>query len=273
MSMAEGNTITFIGAGNMATALIEGLLNSKAYAADNITATDVRADALAALQQRLHINTLTDHATAIATARCVVIAVKPPHVEGVLQGIARHLRAPILVVSIAAGVRIQSLAAALPPATPIIRAMPNTPAMVRAGATAFACSASVSEADIGLARALFESVGICVQVDEPDLDAVTALSGSGPAYVFRFIEALIEGAVAIGLQADIAAALALQTVRGAADLLQASGKLPQVLRAEVSSPGGTTLAGLEALQLHGFEKAVHAALVAAQQRSKELGKP
>ena len=270
--VAKSDAITFIGAGNMATALIEGLLASGTCQPDAITATDVRTDALAALKERLGIHTASHNDHAVRQARCVVIAVKPQQVVDVLTEFAPHLPKEAVVVSIAAGVRLQTLAEKLPPQTAIVRAMPNTPALVRQGATAVAAGAFASEADLMLARRLFDSVGLCVKVREEALDAVTALSGSGPAYTFRFIEILIQGGVAAGLSADTAHTLALQTVLGAAQLLRVTGKSPETLRNEVTSPGGTTLAGLDALAHHGFEASVLAALSAAEQRSRELGK-
>jgi len=177
-----------------------------------------------------------------------------------------------LWVSIAAGVPLATLAAALPPGAHIVRAMPNTPALVRSGATAFVAGAACSAQDRALARALFEGVGLAWEApSEALLDAVTGLSGSGPAYVFVFLEALSDAGVRMGLPRDAATALATQTVLGAAKLAQETGRHPAALKDQVTSPGGTTIAGLERLEAHGFRAAIHEAVAAATRRSKELG--
>jgi pyrroline-5-carboxylate reductase len=193
-------------------------------------------------------------------------------VLGALGGPRESALARPLWVSIAAGVPLAALAAALPPGSRIVRAMPNTPALVRAGATAFVASPGCSAGDRALARALFEAVGSAWEApSEALLDAVTGLSGSGPAYVFVFLEALSDAGVRMGLPRDAATALAIQTVLGAAKLAQETGRHPAALKDQVTSPGGTTIAGLERLEARGFRAAVHEAVAAATRRSKELG--
>ena len=177
-----------------------------------------------------------------------------------------------LWISIAAGVRIASLEARLSSAARIVRAMPNTPALIRKGATAFCGNARARTDDLAAARSLFDSVGLTWQAPAEELlDAVTGLSGSGPAYVFAFLEALIEAGVAVGLPRDAAAQLAEQTVYGAARLVRESNRSPAELRQQVSSPGGTTLAGLERLEALDFARALREAVAAATQRARELG--
>ncbi|MCB9666928.1 MAG: pyrroline-5-carboxylate reductase [Myxococcales bacterium] len=266
----SAHRIAFIGAGNMAQALIKGMISDGSYAACDITASDVRQDLLDEVAGLLGIQTVSRNAEAVKEARCVVIAVKPARVRDVLREIAPHLPTGALIISIAAGIRIASLARHLPPNVPIVRAMPNTPALVGQGATGISAGPFASEADMAIALALFDSVGTTITVSEAGLDAVTALSGSGPGYVFRFIEVLIEAGVANGLSPESSRELVIQTVQGAVALLLHTKKSPEVLRAEVSSPGGTTLAGLDALHTHGFAEAVRHAVAAARQRALTL---
>jgi pyrroline-5-carboxylate reductase len=176
------------------------------------------------------------------------------------------------VLSIAAGVTIRRLEAALPPGTPVVRAMPNTPALVGAGAAAVAAGRAADEADLAWAEEVLGVVGTVVRVDEPLLDAVTGLSGSGPAYVFLVAEALIEGGVLAGLPRPVATTLAVHTLLGSARLLDESPEEPAALRAAVTSPGGTTAAGLRALEARGVRSAFLEAVLAAADRSRELGR-
>jgi pyrroline-5-carboxylate reductase len=177
-----------------------------------------------------------------------------------------------LWISIAAGVSLAAIESALPRAARVVRAMPNTPALVRAGATAYTANAACNPEDRALAKALFEGVGLAWECpSESLLDAVTGLSGSGPAYVFVLLEALSDAGVRMGLPRDAATALATQTVLGSAKLAQETGRHPAALKDQVTSPGGTTIAGLERLEAGGFRAAVHEAVAAATKRSKELG--
>jgi pyrroline-5-carboxylate reductase len=269
--MTQKARIAFIGAGNMAGALIRGLLASSARRTEEIVASDVRAEALAALREQHGIGTTADNREAVRGAGIVVLAVKPQVLPDALDGIADALSTGALVVSIAAGVPTRAIEARLPAGTRVVRAMPNTPALVGAGATALCPGARATAADLDESHALFGAVGVVVRVDEAQMDAVTALSGSGPAYVFRMIESLIDAGVRGGLDRGTAATLAAETVFGAAKLLRETGEAPEVLRARVTSPGGTTAAGLAALDEGGFHAVVLAAVDRAIARGRELG--
>jgi pyrroline-5-carboxylate reductase len=266
--------VGFLGGGAMGEALAAGVLAAGARP-ERVRAADPDPARCKQLEQALGIAAGDDNASLVEASDVVVLAVKPGLVAGVLGALGgpgeRALARP-LWVSIAAGVPLAALAAALPSGARIVRAMPNTPALVRAGATAFVASSACSAADRALARALFEAVGSAWEApSEALLDAVTGLSGSGPAYVFVFLEALSDAGVRMGLPRDAATALAIQTVLGSAKLAQETGRHPAALKDQVTSPGGTTIAGLERLEAHGFRAAVHEAVAAATRRSKELG--
>jgi pyrroline-5-carboxylate reductase len=265
--------IGFVGSGAMAEAMLGGL-QAAGIEGKSISATDVDAARRERLHQLLHIATSDDNAWLLERSDLVVLAVKPAIVPSVLEGLAGHPRlGEVLWVSIAAGVPIERLEAALPKGARVIRSMPNTPALVRAGATAIYANAHASEADRAAACSLFESVGSCWEApEEALLDAVTGLSGSGPAYVFAFLEALADAGEAEGLPRAVAAQLAGQTVYGAALLARESSRTPQDLRRQVSSPGGTTLAGLAELDAADFHGAVQRAVRAATRRAGELGR-
>ncbi|MBW2463751.1 MAG: pyrroline-5-carboxylate reductase [Deltaproteobacteria bacterium] len=262
----------FLGAGNMAGALIGGLTaGNAAPRGPEVWATDPRAERRLELERDHGIRTGPSNTEAARWAEVVVLAVKPQVLGAVLDDLEGQLRAEQLVISVAAGVPLGALEARLGPAR-VIRAMPNTPALVGAGATAFARGTRATDTDAATARELFESVGVALEVDEDRLDAVTGLSGSGPAYVFRLVEGMIAGGVAAGLTADDATLLAVQTVTGAARLLRESTDTPARLREKVTSPGGTTQAGLDHLAAHDFHQTVRGAVTTATERSVELGK-
>ncbi|MEX0716428.1 MAG: pyrroline-5-carboxylate reductase, partial [Planctomycetaceae bacterium] len=204
-------------------------------------------------------------------ADVIVLAVKPQHMAEALSQLAGHLHETQLVVSIAAGVPIATIAQSLGENVRIVRVMPNTPALVGAGASAFALGGAATADDAELAERLFATVGIAVRVPEDLLDAVTGLSGSGPAYVYQAIEALSDGGVRVGLPRDVATKLAAQTVLGAARMVLDTGEHPAALKDAVTSPGGTTIAGLHALEQGGLRKCLIDAVVAATARSRELG--
>jgi pyrroline-5-carboxylate reductase len=266
--------IGFVGGGAMGEALAAGVLAAGAPTA-HVRAADPDPGRRKHLEQALGIDVSGDNAGVVEASDLVVLAVKPGFVANALAALGGpstpELARP-LWVSIAAGVPIATLAAALPAGARIVRAMPNTPALVRAGATAFVANEGASARDRALARALFEGVGLAWEApSEGLLDAVTGLSGSGPAYVFVFLEALSDAGVRMGLPRDAASALAVQTVLGAAKLAQETGRHPAALKDQVTSPGGTTIAGLERLEAHGFRAAIHEAVAAATRRSRELG--
>jgi pyrroline-5-carboxylate reductase len=266
-----GKKIGFIGGGNMAGALIRGLLQSKTVGPDQIRASDVKDERLGELREKFGIHTTMDNAELAAWADVVVIAVKPQIVDRILAPIAAALTEGDLVVSIAAGVPLEALEARLPAGARVVRAMPNTAAIALAGATAIAPGAHASAHDVEVARALFEAVGRCVVLDESLLDAVTGLSGSGPAYVMLMIEALADGGVKVGLGRDTALLLAAQTVYGAAKLQLETGEHPGRLKDMVTSPGGTAIAGLHTLEAGGLRRTLIDAVEAASARAAELG--
>lgn len=257
-------TITFIGGGNMAEALIRGLLSAKA---GRIIATDVRAERLEQLQRTYGIETSSDNAASAAKADIVVLAVKPQKMSAVLEGLKIKSQ---LLISIAAGITTARIERELGGEPRVVRSMPNTPALVGAGAAALCKGRFATEADLATAERILSAVGIVVRTDEQQLDAVTALSGSGPAYIFYMAEAMIAAGVEAGLPEDVAKRLAVQTVFGAGKLLAESGELPSELRRKVTSPGGTTEAALKVKIDRGFAKIVAEAIHAAARRSREL---
>ncbi|QYG94844.1 pyrroline-5-carboxylate reductase [Iamia sp. SCSIO 61187] len=252
-----------IGGGRMGEALVAGLVASGWARPEDLTVVEAvaaRADELAAAHPGLDVST-----TAVDGVDTVV-AVKPGDAVDALDGVA-----PRRVLSIAAGVTTAALEAGLPEGTPVVRAMPNTPALVGAGAAAVAGGTHATDDDLTWAEEVLGAVGTVVRVPEAQLDAVTGLSGSGPAYVFLVAEALIDAGVLVGLPRPASRELAVQTLLGAARLLAETGEGPEALRAQVTSPGGTTAAGLRALESGGVRAAVIDAVVAATERSRELG--
>lgn len=273
MTLAD-HRIGFIGGGAMAEALAGGLI-AAGIAPSRILASDVDAARRKGLASTLGIATSDDNARVARESDVVVIAVKPGVVEAALASCSEGAASErALWISIAAGVPIERLARCLPARARIVRAMPNTPALVRAGATALCGNAAVAPGDLALARELFEGVGmVWVATHEEQLDAATGLSGSGPAYVFALLEALGAAGEDMGLPRPAADRLALQTVFGAAKLALETNRSPAELRERVSSPGGTTLAGLERLEALGFAQAIASAVKAATQRSRALAHP
>ncbi len=253
-----------IGGGKMGQALLGGLIAAGWAPAADLTVVEVDPEQRARLAERFDGLDVRDEPIANVDT---LVAVKPPLVVDV----CRNLDRPTRVLSIAAGITIAAMEAALPPATPVVRAMPNTPALVNTGASAVAGGTAASAADVDWAVAILSAVGLAVEVPEAQLDAVTGLSGSGPAYAFLIAEALTDGGVQAGLPADLAARLAAQTLRGAAELLVTSGDHPAALRAQVTTPSGTTAAGLRVLEQRALRAALIDAVMAAADRSRELG--
>lgn len=265
--------IGFVGGGNMATALIKGLLGAGLYRPDGIYASDVDAAKRAGLRRRFKIATTDDNAALVRDSKVVVIAVKPQIIDAVLAQMRPGVTPKKLFISIAAGVTTARLEAGLGADARVLRVMPNTPALLGEGMSVLVRGRNATPADSRLGLRLLRAVGQAVAVeDEKLLDAVTGLSGSGPAYVYLFAEGLIAGGAAAGLSAPLATQLALQTITGAAAMLQETGETPEALRAMVTSPGGTTLAGLGELARRDFKDAVTAAVVTAARRSEELGR-
>jgi pyrroline-5-carboxylate reductase len=270
--MPLGTTIAFLGAGNMAEALVKGLLRAHVATPSEIICTDRRTERGPELTHKYGIRFQKDNLAAVREAGIVVLSVKPQAMNKLLEEIKPGLDQTKLVISIAAGVPIEAIERKVGHGIRIIRTMPNTPALVGAGATALAAGEHATEADLAQARALFEAVGLAVVVDEPLLDAVTGLSGSGPAYIFLIIEALADGGVKAGLARDQAQELAAQTVLGSAKLLIETGEHPGRLKDQVTSPGGTAIAGLHTLEAGGLRTTLMDAVEAATFRSRELGK-
>ncbi|MDI1434553.1 MULTISPECIES: pyrroline-5-carboxylate reductase [Polyangium] len=267
----EGRRIGFVGGGSMASALIRGLLHSATVTAAQIRASDLKEQRLAELRQTYGIETTDDNEGLVRWADVVVIAVKPQIVDRILGAVAAGLNEGDVVISVAAGVPIEAIEARLPDRARVIRSMPNTAAIALAGATAIAPGSHATKDDLEVARALFEAVGRCVVLDETLIDAVTGLSGSGPAYVMLMIEALADGGVKVGLGRDTALLLAAQTVYGAAKLQLETGEHPGRLKDMVTSPGGTAIAGLHTLEAGGLRRTLIDAVEAATNRAIELG--
>ncbi len=269
--MSFGKKIVFLGSGNMAEALVKGLLASGTAAESEILCAEPRAERREELRKRYGVAVTGDNVSAAEQGDIVVLSVKPQTMDALREEIAPAIDHRKLVVSIAAGVPIAAIAGKLGAGVRIVRTMPNTPALVGAGATALSRGAHATDEDLTQALSLFEAVGTAVVVDEPLLDAVTGLSGSGPAFVFLAVEALADGGVKVGLARPIAMALAAQTVMGAAKLVLESGEHPGRLKDQVTSPGGTAIAGVHALEQSAFRSALMAAVEAATRRSRELG--
>jgi pyrroline-5-carboxylate reductase len=267
----ENRKIGLLGTGNMASALIRGLLSSKTLRPEQIRGSDLRAPHLAQLEQSYGIKTHTDNADLLAWANVVVLAVKPQVIDRVLDQIASDINSNTLVISIAAGVPLGAIEARLPDGIRVLRAMPNTAAMALAGATGIAPGSRATTEDILFTKALFDATGRSVVLEESLLDAVTGLSGSGPAYVMMIIDALADGGVKVGLHRDTALLLAAQTVYGSAKLLLETGEHPGRLKDQVTSPGGTSIAGLHTLEAGGLRNTLINAVEAATRRATELG--
>jgi pyrroline-5-carboxylate reductase len=265
--------VGFLGGGNMATALIAGFLDAKICAPGAICVSDVDAAKLRALKRRFGVTTTADNRAVVNRSKVVLLAVKPQIAAAVLGEIGTASTPKQLFVSILAGTPSRRLEAGLCPGARVVRVMPNTPALLGKGMAVVVRGAHATPADERLTLKLMRAVGRARAVaDEALMDAVTGLSGSGPAYVYRFAEALVAGGVAAGLTAEVSRELALQTITGAAAMLQETGETPERLREMVTSPGGTTLAGLTELLERGFFEAVQAAVVKAKDRSIELGR-
>ncbi len=263
--------VALIGAGQMAEALIGGFLESGLLASSRLRATDPDAGRRDLVGRRFRIAVGVDNRDAAAWADVVILAVKPQTLPAVVDDLAAALDGK-LVISIAAGVPLRQIAERLKSEARLVRVMPNAPALLRAGVSALSPGPNVSGEDAQLARRLLEAVGRVVVVNESLMDAVTGLSGSGPAYAFLMIEALADGGVKMGLPRDVAVTLAAQTLAGAAKMWIETGEHPGRLKDRVASPGGTTIAGLHELEKGGFRSVLMKAVEAATERSKALGR-
>jgi len=267
----KGKRVAFLGAGNMGEALIKGLSQSGLVPAGSITASDPRAEHLGEIAKRYGIKAVADNATLVGGADVIILAVKPQIMASVVKEIAPIVDDGKLLISIAAGVSTRKLRDQLGKPARLIRVMPNTPALVLEGVTAIARAEGLKPGDLEAAQELFAAVGKVVVLDESAMDAVTGLSGSGPAYVAMAIEALADGGVKMGLDRATAMTLAAQTVLGSARLILYTGVHPGQLKDIVSSPGGTTIAGIAALEECGLRRAFIQAVERATLRSRELG--
>jgi pyrroline-5-carboxylate reductase len=256
----------------MAEAMIRGLVRGGHVPADRVLASGPRRDRLDELRTAYGITVTTDNREVARAANLCVLSVKPQILEKVLAEIGDQLRPGTLVVSIAAGVDTATIEASVAEGVRVIRAMPNTPALVGAGATAISAGQHASEADLASARAVFDAVGITVTLDESHLDAVTGLSGSGPAYIFLILEALSDAGVKVGLSRRNAQRLAAQTVMGSAKMLLETDEHVGRLKDMVTSPGGTAIAGLHTLEEGGLRTTLINAVETATKRARELGR-
>jgi len=262
--------LCIIGGGAMGAAFAKGVVASGVLKPREIVVADLDEPRLGKLADELGVRTTKDNVEAVSDADIVLLAVKPGVVAPVVEGIAGVVTAGQLVISIAAGVSLEAIESRLTTGIGVIRAMPNTPCQVGAGAIGFAAGTAVTRDQVEAAKRIFDAVGISYEVPENLINAVTGLSGSGPAYIYVMIEALSDAGVRVGLPRPIAVKLAAQTVYGAAKMVLDSGDHPAALKDMVTSPGGTTIAALDALEKAGFRSALIEAVKAARDRSEEL---
>jgi pyrroline-5-carboxylate reductase len=263
--------IGFIGAGQMATALGQGFVKAGLASGDQLLASDPLPESRERFAGATGGRTVSDNLQVGSQSDVIFLAVKPQQMDRVLAQLRGKVRGEKLVVSIAAGIRLAALADGLGEGVRLVRVMPNTPCLVGQGACGYCLGENASAEDGKLVEQLLSAVGSAYQIDEKLMDAVTGLSGSGPAFVYIIIEALSDGGVRMGLPRPVATALAAQTVKGAAEMVLSTGDHPGLLKDRVTSPGGTTIAGVQALEIGGLRAALMAAVEAATRRSIELG--
>jgi pyrroline-5-carboxylate reductase len=261
--------LAIVGAGKIGEALLSGLLRGH-YAPDDVVVVEKHPDRAAYLTATHDVRTV-EVAEAARVARTLLIAVKPQDIDGLLGEMRPHVSTSHVIVSVAAGVTTAHIESALGADIPVVRCMPNTPALVDEAMTAVSAGAHATPEHLAVAEKLLATVGKVVRVPESQLDAVTALSGSGPAYFFYLVEAMIDAGILLGLPRTLAAELIVQSAVGAAVMLRDSGEHPVQLREAVTSPGGTTIAAIRELEVHGVRAALLAAIEAAARRSAELG--
>lgn len=271
MPMASELKIGFIGAGKMAAALAKGFVHAQLVTSNQVLASDPIESSRAHFAEVVGSKTTAFNPDVAQFADVIILAVKPDQVDEVLREMSPHLRERHQLISIVAGLTLSRIEAALPGGARVVRVMPNTPALVGASATGFALGQAATAKDGQLAKDLFSAIGIAYQVKESLLDAVTGLSGSGPAYVYLMIEAMSDGGVAAGLPRDVATRLAAQTVLGSARMVLETGLHPGALKDMVTSPGGTTIEGVHELERAGFRGGVIQAVRAAADKAKKLG--
>lgn len=252
--------------------MVNGLIQNGCANPEQILCCDINEPRLQTLQKRYPGIGTTRSIKDAARARTIVLSVKPNQIDSVCQELAHFVDAQSILVSIAAGVPLERIQAQLPQGSRLVRVMTNTPALVGNAASCFCCNTNTSEADRGAVRTMLESVGIAFEVPEPQLDAVTAIAGSGPAYICMVVESLSDAGVKMGLQRDLARLLAAQTVLGTGKMILETGEHPAVLREKVCSPGGTTIAALSVLEQESLRSSFIRAAQAAWERSIQLGK-
>lgn len=263
--------VGFIGSGTLANVLVKGMIKAGSAKPEDIVASDVDADRLSRLAEETGIRVTRSNRAVVDAASVLFLTVKPQVIDKVVDEISRHVRADQLVVSPVAGVSTESLESAFPRRVRVLRIMPNTPCLVMEGVIAVSTGRYASQKDIAELSDFLGPLGTIVTVQEDLMDSVTALSGSGPAFVYTIIEALADGGVRVGFSRDVALQLAAQTVLGAAKMVLETGNHPAHLRDMVTSPGGTAIAGLHAMERGSIRASIMDAVVAAAQRSRELG--
>ncbi|HVR36483.1 MAG TPA: pyrroline-5-carboxylate reductase [Methylomirabilota bacterium] len=270
--MSANLSIGFLGAGRMATALAKGFLKAGLVTPKGVVASDISGDARKAFEKETGARATAASPEVARFAKVLLLAVKPDQVKEVLSGIREQFSSGHCLISIAAGVRLAVMEEALGGEARVVRVMPNTPALIGASATAFAPGGAATAKDVQLTQRLFSAVGLAFQVREDLLDAVTGLSGSGPAYVYAMIEALSDGGVACGLPREVATRLAAQTVKGGAQMVLETGQHPGLLKDMVTSPGGTTIEGLHELERGGLRATIMNAVRVAARKSRRMGR-
>ena len=270
MSLLAGKVLGIIGCGNIGRALLTGMLEARVIPPSHVRITNRRKERSEDLASRFGVQVSDSNSSCAAEADVLLVAIKPQVCTTILKEIAESARGK-LIVSVAAGVRTEVMEAHLGERARVIRTMPNTPAVIKQSATAIAPGQHAKPEDLEIAHTIFKAVGRTVAVDESQLDAVTGLSGSGPAYIFLIAEAFADAGVKVGLSREIATDLAIQTIQGAARLLQETNEHPGRLKDQVTSPGGTTITGLYALEAGGLRTTIINAVEAATKRSKALG--
>ena len=270
--MLEQVRFAFIGGGNMAEALVKGLLSGLGVKPQQLIATDVVPERRSYMQTTYGITTSADNKHAVQESTVVILAVKPQIMPMILEEIAPVVNSEKLVISIAAGITLQTLQRALGDSRRVVRVMPNTPALVLAGAAGISPGKAATAQDVALVECIFNAVGRAMVVSDEMMDVVTGLSGSGPAFIFALIEGLADGGVLMGLARQTATLLAAQTVLGAAKMVLETGKHPGELKDMVTSPAGTTIAGMQALESGGLRGLMMEAVRRATERSEALGR-
>ena len=264
--------ISFIGGGVMAEAIIKGIISSGRVSPEKVMSSDICTDRTSLFCKAFGISTTSDNLKLVSQAEIIILAVKPQIIESVLQEIAEEIDTSMLIISIAAGVPLNRIEGILKAGCRVVRVMPNTPALIGEGVSALSPGHNAIKEDMDVAGMIFGAVGKTVVVEEKYMDAVTGLSGSGPAYIFLIIEALGDAGVKVGLTRETARTLALQTVLGSTKMLLETGEHPAKLKDMVTSPGGTTIAGLHILEAGKIRAVIMDAVEAATKRSQELGR-